>query len=132
MSRPASENPTELELQILKVLWQEAPRTVREVRDALAQLGRDLAHTSVITSMNTMVAKDQLKKLPPAQGKAFRFEPTLKKEDVSKGMLGDLMDRLFEGSSETLLLSLFDVKDLDETEIKRLRKMLNQKLKEQS
>ena len=41
MARPASEYPTELELQILKLLWEQAPRTVRQVRDALAENGRD-------------------------------------------------------------------------------------------
>ncbi len=132
MPRPASDNPTELELQILKLLWEKSPRTVREIRDGLASMGRDLAHTSVITSMGTMVEKGQLEKLPPTTGKAFRFEPKLRKQDVSKGMLGDLLNRLFDGSPETLMLSLFDVQDLDEAEIKRLRKLLNKKLKDQS
>ena len=131
MARPTSEYPTELELQILKLLWEDSPQTVREVRDGLAQNGRDLAHTSVITSMGTMVEKGQLEKLPPAVGKAFRFAPLLKQSVVSKGMLGDLVDRVFDGSAEAVMLSLFDGQDLDEAEIKRLRKLLNQKLREQ-
>jgi len=131
MSRPPSEHPTELELQILKLLWEESPRTVREVRDALADLGRDLAHTSVITTLGTMVDKGQLEKLPPAVGKAFRFAPLLEQDDVSQGMLGDLVKRLFNGSTESLMLNLFEMQDLEEAEIKRLRKLLNQKLKEQ-
>ena len=131
MARPASEYPTELELQILKLLWEKSPRTVRDVRDALAENGRDLAHTSVITSMGTMVAKGQLEKLPPDFGKAFRFAPLIEQSDVSQGMLGDLVDRVFDGSTETLMLNLFDIQDLDEAEIKRLRKLLNQKLREQ-
>ena len=61
MPRPASEHPTDLELQILKILWdRETSLTVREIRDALAQDGRDLAHTSVITTLGTMVEKGQL------------------------------------------------------------------------
>jgi len=131
MARPASEYPTELELQILKLLWEDSPRTVREIRDGLAENGRDLAHTSVITSMGTMVEKGQLEKLPPESGKAFRFAPLIEQEDVSKGMLGDLVDRVFDGSTETLMLNLFDLQDLEEAEIKRLRKLLNQKLREQ-
>ena len=131
MARPGSDYPTGLELQILKLLWAEAPQTVREIRDGLAKVGRDLAHTSVITSMGTMVEKGQLEKLPPATGKAFRFAPLLKQNDVSKGMLGDLVDRVFDGSAEAVMLSLFDAQDLDEAEIKRLRKLLNQKLREQ-
>ena len=106
--------------------------TVREIRDSLAESGRDLAHTSVITTLGTMVDKDQLRKLDPESGKAFRFEPRLQRHEVSSSMLGDLLDRLFDGSAEAVMQSLFDYKDLDEAEIKRLRRLLSQKLKEQS
>ncbi|HUG17982.1 MAG TPA: BlaI/MecI/CopY family transcriptional regulator [Planctomycetaceae bacterium] len=131
MARPASEYPTELELQILKILWdRNASLTVREIRDALAVDGRDLAHTSVITTLGTMVDKGQLEKLDPVQGKAFRFSPLLPQEAVSKKMLGDLVDRVFDGSAEAVMLSLFDVSELDEDELKRLRKLFNQKVRE--
>ncbi len=130
MARPNSEYPTELELQILKVLWAESPLTVRQVREALAADGRDLAHTTVITMLGTMVDKRQLEKLAPVQGKAFRFSPLVQKQDVSRGMLGDLVERVFDGSAEAVMLSLFDVTDLDEEELARLRKMLNQKMRE--
>ena len=131
MARPASEHPTELELQILKILWQKAPLTVREVREALAEDGRDLAHTSVITTLGTMVAKGQLRRLEPEQGKAFRFTPELERSDVSRRMLGDLVERVFEGSAEAVLLSLFDVSDLDQDEVKSLRRLFNRKIREQ-
>lgn len=132
MARPASGYPTELELQILKILWgSDEALTVREVRDKLAEEGRDLAHTSVITTLGTMVDKGQLEKLPPLQGKAFRFTPLLPQEDVSKKMLGDLVNRVFDGSAEAVMLSLFDVSELDEDELKRLRKLFNKKVREQ-
>lgn len=131
MARPASEHPTELELQILKILWdRDASLTVREIRDALAADGRDLAHTSVITTLGTMVEKGQLDKLDPLQGKAFRFVPRVPQEAVSQKMLGDLVDRVFDGSTEAVMLSLFDVSKLDEDELKRLRKLFNQKMRE--
>lgn len=131
MARPVSQHPTELELQILKILWQQSPQTVREVREALSQQGRDLAHTSVITTLGTMVDKGQLKKLDPTEGKAYRFAPAMKQDDVSKRMLGDLVDKLFDGSAEAVMLSLFDSTRVDSDEIKRLRKLLNKKLREQ-
>jgi BlaI family transcriptional regulator, penicillinase repressor len=131
MARPMSEHPTELELQILKILWkQETPLTVREIRDQLANRGRDLAHTSVITTLGTMVGKRQLKRLPPVKGKAFQFAPIITQDDVSKQMLGDLVDRVFDGSAEAVMLSLFDVSNLNEVELKQLRKMFNQKMRE--
>ncbi len=104
--------------------------TVREVRDALAVGGRDLAHTTVITIPGTMVDKGQIEKLDPLQGKAFRFTPLIKREDVSRGMLGDLVERVFDGSTEAVMISFFDVKDLDEDDLAGLRKLLNKKLRE--
>lgn len=130
MARPSSDHPTELELQILKVLWDSEPMTVREVRDALERCGRDLAHTTVITMLSTMVDKGQIQKLEPLQGKAFRFSPCIERDDVSKGMLGDLVERVFDGSAEAVMLSLFDVKDLNEDELANLRKLLNKKMRE--
>ncbi|MCG8651183.1 MAG: BlaI/MecI/CopY family transcriptional regulator [Pirellulales bacterium] len=130
MPKPVSQYPTELELQILKILWEQSPLTVREIRDQLADGGRDLAHTSVITTLGTMMDKEQLQRLPPTQGKAFRFAPLIRHEDVSRQMLGDLVDRVFDGSAEAVMLSLFDVSTLDAAELKRLRKLLNQKMKE--
>ena len=130
MPRAMSEHPTELELQILKVLWGQSPLTVREVRDALDASGRNLAHTTVITMLSTMVEKGQLEKLAPVQGKAFRFAPLIQRADVSKGMLGDFADRVFDGSAEAVMLSLFDVADLDTEELVSLRKLLNKRLRE--
>ena len=130
MARPNSEYPTELELQILKVLWDAEPMTVREVRESLASGGRELAHTTVITMLGTMVDKRQIEKLKPTLGKAFRFSPLIQRDDVSRGMLGDLVERVFDGSAEAVMLSLFDVKELDEEELASLRKLLNKKMRE--
>ncbi|QDV25532.1 BlaI/MecI/CopY family transcriptional regulator [Aureliella helgolandensis] len=130
MARPNSEYPTELELQILKVLWDEYPLTVRGVRERLAGGGRELAHTTVITMLGTMVDKRQIEKLQPTQGKAFRFSPLLQRQDVSRGMLGDIVERVFDGSAEAVMLSLFDVADLNSEELANLRKLLNKKLRE--
>lgn len=131
MARPASEHPTERELQILKILWEESPLTVREIRDAMSQRGRNLAHTSVITMLGTMVDKGQVKRLEPEQGKAFRFAPAQQQQQVARRMLGDLVDRVFDGSAEAVMLGLFDVSSLDEDEVKSLRRLFNRKLREQ-
>jgi len=128
----AAETPTELELLILKVLWEESPLTARQIREVLAERGRKLAHTSVITMLQRMVDKGQLDQLDPAVGKAFRFVPLLSEADVSGRMLGDLVDRVFDGSAEAVMLSLFDVSDLDSESLKRLRRAFNQKMREKN
>lgn len=130
MARPASEQPTELELQFLKILWERSPRPVREIRDALADIGRDIAHTSVITTLNTMVKKKFLKRT--RKGNAFLFAPKVSREGVSQAMLGDVIERVFDGSAKDVLVSLFDRADLDADELKELRQLLNRKVREQN
>ena len=125
-------NPSELELQILKVLWEQSPLTARQIRDHLDERGRRLAYTSVITTVQRMVDKKQLKQLDPTEGKAFRFEPRVSDQQVTRGMLGEFVDRVFDGSAEAVVLSLFDATELDEETVKRLRKAFNQKLRELS
>lgn len=131
MPRSYSEYPTELELRMLKVLWEKSPRTARQIRDALAAGGRELAHTSVITTLQKMVDKRQLKQLDPVEGKAFRFAPCVTEKGVSQRMLGDLVNRVFDGSAEAVMLSLFDVSDLDKDALKRLRRAFDKKSREE-
>lgn len=126
----AVENPTELELLILKVLWEQSPLTAAQIRETLAQRGRSLAHTSVITMLQRMVVKRQLEQLDPVEGKAFRFSPLVGDKQVTQGMLGDFVDRVFDGSAEAVILSLFDVAELNADELANLRKLLNKKLRE--
>ena len=127
MARPAAEHPTELELSILKVLWERSPLPVREVRQALADHGRRLAHTSVITTLNTMVGKRYLKR--SMDGNACLFAPRVGRAEVSLAMLGHMVDRVFDGSAKAVMLSLFDQADLAEDELRELRAIINRKIK---
>lgn len=129
MPRPAAEHPTELELRILKILWQESPLQVRDVRQQLADSGRDIAHTSVITTLNTMVRKGYLKRIK--DGKAFRFAPKVVPEAIKRNMLGDMINRVFDGSATAAMLSLFDSANVAPGELKELRRLINQKIKDQ-
>lgn len=128
MARPASEHPTELELEILKVLWERSPLPVRDVRQALADRGRPLAHTSVITTLNTMVSKSYLTRT--MDGKSCLFAPRVSREDVSRRMLGDVVARVFDGSAKALMLSLFESSDLDRDELRELRRAIDQRAKQ--
>src|SRR5262245_4430679 len=127
MARPKSDHPTELELRILKILWERSPLPVRDVRAALAAAGRDIAHTSVITTLNTMVAKRYLRR--QREGKAFLFAPRVDREEVTSRMLGDVVDRVFDGSAAAVMLSLFDRADLDASELRELRRAIDRKMK---
>lgn len=128
MARPASEHPTELELSILKVLWQEAPKTVDDVREALAVAGRALTHSTVITIMNIMVRKGYLQRAK--KGRAFEFTPVLQEDSVGQSMVQDLLSRVFDGSAHSLVLQLLETADVDSTELRAIRQLINRKVKE--
>ena len=130
MARPASEHPTDLELQILKILWRESPLPVREVRQALADEGRDIAHTSVITTLNIMVRKRHLKRTKRRNG--FLFQPRVTREEVSRRILGDIVDRVFDGSASAVMLSLLQTSDIKPDELSELRRLIGRIAKEQS
>ncbi len=130
MARSGSEYPTELELEILKVLWGEAPLPVREVRRRLDErAGRTLSHSSVITMLNIMVRKAYLRRR--RQGNAFLFTPKVGKEDVTRGMMGDLLSRVFDGSASAMALNMIETAELDADELAELRRLINRKAKEQ-
>jgi predicted transcriptional regulator len=129
MARPSSKYPTELELQILKLLWERSPLLAREVQAALAEAGRDLAKTSVITTLNTMVGKKYLTRR--RQGHMFLFAPRITEATVSQLVLDDVVDRVFDGSAATMVLKLFEAKDINEKDLKELRRLIDCRLKGQ-
>ncbi|MEM9354003.1 MAG: BlaI/MecI/CopY family transcriptional regulator [Planctomycetota bacterium] len=129
MARHASEHPTELELEILKVLWQQSPLPVRAVRERLEEdAGRTLAHSSVITVLNIMHRKGYLRRRK--QGNSFLFEPKSDKQSVTGRMMGDLLHRAFDGSPAAMVLNLLDTADVDAEELAELRKLIARKVKE--
>lgn len=128
MARPASKYPTELELLILKILWQSAPMLARDVQAGLASGGREIAKTSVITTLNTMVEKQYLRR--KQQANTYLFSPAISEAEVTERVLGDVVDRVFDGSTSAVLLKLFDVKGVDDAELRELRRIINRKLKE--
>jgi BlaI family penicillinase repressor len=130
MTRPKSTHPTDLELQILKILWEQSPLAVRGIRELLAKAGRVLAHTSVITTLNVMVGKQYLTR--SMQGKSCLFVPKVAREIVTERMLGDVVQRVFDGSAKAVMLSLFESTDIHPDELKELQEILNRKTKEQS
>ncbi|MGK0189689.1 MAG: BlaI family penicillinase repressor [Verrucomicrobiales bacterium] len=123
MPREVSKYPTELELQILKILWSDGPLPVRDVRQALAaREKKQLAHTSVVTTLNNMVAKKYLKR--KALGNAYIFAAKVHRDEVSKGMVGDLVKRVFDGSASALMLNLLTDEEFSEAEREELSQLI--------
>ena len=132
MPKQSSEYPTHLELLILKVLWQESPLPVGEVQQKLAdgRAQRPLTYSTVITVLNVMVGKKYLQR--EKQGKAFLYSPLVTEERVGQGMLGDIVERVFDGSASSVMMNLLEKEDMDPDELKEIRKMINQIVRRKS
>lgn len=127
MARPPSRNPTELELEILKVIWQIEPATVRQVRDALAPV-RDLAYTTVMTVMSIMADKGYLKR--KKDGRSYVYEAIYREQKASRNLLQDVVDRVFGGSTTAVMQHLLETSEIDDEELKQIRLLVNRKSRE--
>lgn len=129
MARPLSEHPTPAELEVLKILWERGPVTVRDVLDEFQQLGRRRAYTSVMSLMNVMAEKRLLKRI--ARGRAFIYEARAPRESTLGQMVGDLWQRAFEGSAATLVTRLLEEAQPSDAELKAIREAIAQYQAEQ-
>src|SRR5260370_2774495 len=128
MARPNTRHPTDLELAILKVLWQKSSQTGGAVRDILAAAGRELTHSSVITIMNIMVRKKYLRRTK--RGRAFEYDPLVEGRGVNRRMLNDMVNRVFDGSAAAVLLELLETSDVSQNELAEIRRLINRKARE--
>ena len=127
MARNTSKYPTELELEILKILWRDGQATVREVRKKLVGF-RKLAYTSVMTMMSIMTEKGYLKRAK--EGNYYVYKPKISEQETTQGILSDIVERLFDGSAAAAMVNLLETGDIDEDEIKQLRELIKQKGRE--
>jgi predicted transcriptional regulator len=123
MARPKEEQPTGGELEVLKVLWDRGPSTVRDVMDVLNE-SRARAYTSVMSLLNVMTDKGLLVREP--QGRAFVYRPAIEREATLQRMVGDLLGRAFEGSTSQLVAHLLDQSQPTARELAEIRKAIEQ------
>jgi predicted transcriptional regulator len=104
MARPAARDLTERELEVMHVFWSGGEMTAQEARDRLAAEGTDRAYTTIATLVRILHEKGFLK--PTNDERPFRYVPVRTYAEVSGRLLGDVLDRVFRGSREQLLLRL--------------------------
>lgn len=127
MARPVSKQPTELELEILKILWTQGPSSGRRLRDQLAA-ERELTYQSVMTILDIMENKGYVHR-KKIEG-SFEYRAKITQHATSKNMMQDLVARLFGGSARAAMLHLLETSDLSESEIAQLREIVQKPPKE--
>jgi predicted transcriptional regulator len=121
MAKPEKEKLTELELQIMQVIWKLGPSGVSVVREDLEQR---LAYTTVQTMLNILTKKGKLRR--KLRGQAYEYTAIVTEARASTNAVSDLIDRMFRGSSEALVMSLIKNKKIDAKKIAELSKRLEE------
>lgn len=124
MARPAAKELTERELEVMHVFWSRSASTVADVRDALAESGLDRAYTTIATLVRILADKGFL--VQTNEERPFTYRPAQSYEEVSRKLLGDVLDRVFRGSRELLLVRLMEQKALSARERAWLEDLLRE------
>jgi predicted transcriptional regulator len=127
VARPRAKELTERELEVMHEFWIRGEATVADVRDALCAAGLDRAYTTVATLVRILADKGFL--VQTNQERPFLYRPARSYEEVSRKLLGDVLERVFRGSREQLLVRLMEQKALSAQERAWLEEILRKKEK---
>jgi BlaI family penicillinase repressor len=123
MTRHKGRRLTDLELEVMHVVWELERATVRQVYDVLGER-RKIAYTTVMTMMNILEEKEYLKR--SKKGRAYVYEPVRPKEEVLSSMVEDFVSRVYEGSAKPLVLGLLKERKLSKRELEEIGRMIDE------
>lgn len=114
--------PSDLEMQVLSVLWDKGPLTVREVLGALPD-GKRRAYTTVLSIMQIMEKKGLLAR--SKDGVAHVYEPRVTARQVFRPLMRDLLRNFFRGNAPAAMQYLLDEADVDRNELEAIRRLID-------
>lgn len=117
----STEQLTPLELELMKVLWETGPATVQTVLDQLPGEPK-LAYTTVQTMLNVLHRKGKVER--EKRERAFVYAPVVSRARALQQATHDLIQRVFGGSAERLVLNLIETQQLSPETLKRLNRMV--------
>ena len=127
MARQKRPRPTDRELTILQILWDNGPSTVRQVNEAMNK-DEDTGYTTTLKLMQIMNEKGLLRR-DDSQFKHI-FKPAITEEKTQKQLVGDLLERAFSGSAEKLVMRALSAKKVSKKELAGIKKMIDEFRKE--
>jgi BlaI family transcriptional regulator, penicillinase repressor len=123
MAKRTKKQPTELELEILKVLWERGPSTVAEVRKAFSRR-RPMAYTTVLTMLKVMTQKGLV--VRNTSERAYVYRPAESRSTVVKRMVGDLLHRVLDDSAPDLVLHALEDRHFGPEELAEIRRTIEE------
>jgi BlaI family transcriptional regulator, penicillinase repressor len=123
MATTATRKPTSSELEILHILWERGPSTVREVHEAL-HAKRPIGYTSVLKLMQIMTAKGTVRR--NEEQRAHVYEAVQPEERTKRELALDVLQRVFDGSASELMMHALSGRKASKDEIEEMRRLLNE------
>lgn len=120
MPRRKTEQLTPFELEIMNVLWETGPANVQTVQQ---RLSRESAYTTVQTMLNVLHRKGKVRR--KIKDRAYFYQPSVSRRQVASQAIGDIIERLFGGSAESLVMSLLEARHLTPEKLSRLNELLD-------
>jgi predicted transcriptional regulator len=122
MARPASQHPTDGELEILRVFWGRGPSSLADVCEALRQ-NREVATTTVATMLRVMFDKGLVRR--KRSGRGHQWSAAVSHEAAARSMVGKIVDGIFDGSASRLVAHLVEGGQLSAAELTELRELID-------
>ena len=126
-SSPFRIEPTRSELEILQVLWQHGPSTVRFVNEQLNEQKREVQYTSTLKLMQIMVEKKILSR--DESSMKHIYAPLLEEQKTKSFLLEKFVDSIYNGSATNLMMQLLGNKKTSQKELDAIRELLNKNKK---
>ena len=123
MGRNDKKMTTDAELDVLNVLWEKGPSTVRDVHDALTRL-RDIRYTTTLKTLQVMTGKSLVER--DESEKAHVYAPLIGRAETQRSLVGDLVEKAFAGSAAGLMAGALSAKKASHEELAEMRRLLDE------
>ncbi len=117
---------TRREMDVMSILWETGSATAAEATERIED---DLAYNTVLTILRILEGKGFVGRRQ--EGRAHRYHPLVERAEAGRSIVARLRDKVFSGSAEQLMTHLVSEEQLSPDAVRRLRKLLDQRLEEE-
>ncbi len=123
MARPASSQPTDVELQILRVLWESGPSTAREIHNSLAE-GKQTNYSTTVKMLSVMFEKGLVTRDEATY--PLTFSAAVSQQQTQQTVLGDVIRKLYDGSAKSLVMQVLSSQESSAADLAEIRQLIEQ------
>jgi len=127
MARRKGNTLTELELELMNVLWRKGRASVNDIREALAE-ERPLAYTSISTMMGILEKKGYV--THDTVGRTYVYAPLVERTRAQRSLIQNLLHRVFHGSPALLMLNIIASEDISSSELDHVQRAIDRRKRE--